>query len=107
MSDGRDDDPIDVDADDPVADDPDEGVETAEETEPATTAPAAEGKAKSGAPARPGKDRASRHQHALQYGWWAYNSGEKKTARYYGWKAIGAKPWSSKGWKLVLVATIK
>ncbi|QOV87971.1 glycosyltransferase family 2 protein [Humisphaera borealis] len=58
-------------------------------------------------PWRPGKDRSSRHQHALQYGWWAYNSGEKKTARHYGWKAIGAKPLSPKGWKLVAVATLK
>jgi len=58
-------------------------------------------------PWRPGKDRASRHQHALQYGWWAYNSGERGTARHYGWKAIGAKPWSLKAWKLVAIATLR
>ncbi len=50
---------------------------------------------------RPGDDRESRHRFALEYGWWAYNSGERATAASYGWRAIRLRPWHSGGWKLV------
>jgi glycosyltransferase involved in cell wall biosynthesis len=60
-----------------------------------------------GDPWRPGKDRASQHRFALQYGWWAFNSGERKTALIYGMKAIGAMPLKSDGWKLVTCAILK
>ena len=58
-------------------------------------------------PWRPGKDRASQHRYAMQYGWWALNCGERRTAMHYGWKAIRAKPLDSKGWKLVGVAALR
>jgi len=55
-------------------------------------------------PWRPGKDRASRHKYALQYAWWAMNSGEHRTASVYGVRAIRAIPWSTAGWKVLLTA---
>jgi len=58
-------------------------------------------------PWRPGKDRASRQKFALQYGWWAFKIGERKTAVHYAKKAIAAKPWSTKGWNLLRCALSK
>ena len=58
-------------------------------------------------PWRPGKDRGSRHKFALQYGWWAFNAGEKSTARHYAWRAIKALPTRPTGWKLLAAATLK
>ncbi len=43
----------------------------------------------------------------LRYGWWAFNSGERKTALVYGMKAIGAMPWKSEGWRLLVCAIVK
>ena len=60
-----------------------------------------------GEPWRPGKDRASQHRFALQYGWWAFNSGERKTAIIYAMKAIAALPTKSDGWKLAACAMLK
>ena len=56
---------------------------------------------------RPAGDRDSRLRFALQYGWWAFNAGERTTARHYGWKAVAAMPWRLDGWKLVACATLK
>jgi glycosyltransferase involved in cell wall biosynthesis len=56
---------------------------------------------------RPTSGRRSRYEYALRYGWWAFNSGQRKTAIIYGMKAITALPWSSAGWKLVVCAAIK
>lgn len=50
---------------------------------------------------RPGPSRASRHEYHLRYGWWAYNSGERRTAAIYGGKAVGLMPWHIAGWKLL------
>jgi glycosyltransferase involved in cell wall biosynthesis len=58
-------------------------------------------------PWRPGKDKASRYQFAVQYGWWAFNAGENATARHYAWRAIKAVPTKVGGWKLLAVATVK
>ncbi|MDB5294889.1 MAG: hypothetical protein JWO31_872 [Phycisphaerales bacterium] len=58
-------------------------------------------------PWRPGKDKASRHAFALKYGWWAFNAGQKKTARLYAWRAIKAVPTKADGWKLLAAATVK
>ena len=41
---------------------------------------------------RPGASVDSKFQFALQYGWWAWNSRERRTAAYYGCKAIRLKP---------------
>lgn len=56
---------------------------------------------------RPGEDRPSKHSFALEYGWWAFNSGERRTAVVYGTKAVALQPWSDKGWRLLLSALIK
>jgi glycosyltransferase involved in cell wall biosynthesis len=56
---------------------------------------------------RPTGDRASRHKFMLQYGWWAFNSGQGRTAALYGGKAILAQPWRRSGWTLLASALVK
>ena len=56
---------------------------------------------------RPGSDRSSKHSFMLKYGWWAWNSRQRKTAVYYGWQAIKIKPFSVDAWMLLIVALIK
>lgn len=56
---------------------------------------------------RPGPDRASQHAFMLQYGWWAWNSRQRKTAAFYGWQAVKVKPFAIAGWKLLVVALFK
>jgi glycosyltransferase involved in cell wall biosynthesis len=60
-----------------------------------------------GAPWRPVSGRKSTHQFALQYGWWAFNSAQRRTAMVYGMKAIGAVPWNLDGWRLLACAMLK
>jgi glycosyltransferase involved in cell wall biosynthesis len=55
-------------------------------------------------PWRPGRDRASRHRYAMLYGWWALNSGERRTAMVYGAKAVASQPARAGGWKLLAKA---
>ena len=64
----------------------------------------AEGQFEGGDGWRPGRDRLSRHKFMLQYGWWAYNSGQRRTAMIYGSKAIAVKPADTRGWKLLACA---
>lgn len=56
---------------------------------------------------RPGTDSTSRYAFMLQYGWWAWNSRQRKTAAFYGWQAVRVKPFSISGWKLLIVALFK
>jgi glycosyltransferase involved in cell wall biosynthesis len=56
---------------------------------------------------RPENDDASKMLFALQYGWWAWNSCQRSTAIYYGWKAVKLQLFSVAGWKLLLVALMK
>jgi hypothetical protein len=56
---------------------------------------------------RPGPDRSSRQLFMLKYGWWAWNSRQRKTAAYYGRRAIMLKPFSIGGWKLLFVSLLK
>ena len=56
---------------------------------------------------RPGKDRLSQHLFALRYGWWAFNAAQRRTAMYYGAKAVLNQPHKSEGWRLLLAAAIK
>jgi glycosyltransferase involved in cell wall biosynthesis len=58
-------------------------------------------------PWRPGNDRGSRHRYAMQYGWWAFNSGERRTAMVYGAKAVAARPMKKDGWKLLARAATR
>ncbi len=66
-----------------------------------------QGAFKSGHPWRPSADRESQHEFSLLYGWWAFGSGEKKTAVHYSRKAIAALPWKIDGWKLLACALVK
>jgi len=66
-----------------------------------------EGKFEATASWRPGRDRASRYQFALKYGWWAWNSGERKTALIYAVKALQIKPWRKEGIILALCSLFK
>jgi glycosyltransferase involved in cell wall biosynthesis len=56
---------------------------------------------------RPGRDRWSRHHFMVQYGWWAFGSGQQRTALIYGVKAIKHQPFAIAGWKLLVVAALK
>jgi glycosyltransferase involved in cell wall biosynthesis len=56
---------------------------------------------------RPGDDRQSRHHYALRYGWWAFSSGERRTAVRYGQRAVTLMPWRAEGWKLLLSTMVK
>ena len=58
-------------------------------------------------PWRPGQDAESKQRFALQYGWWAFNSGERRTALHYGMKAVRAMPLAIGGWRLLLCAAVK
>jgi glycosyltransferase involved in cell wall biosynthesis len=50
---------------------------------------------------RPGRDRTSRHKFAVEYGWWAFTSGEARTAVAYAKRAVLLKPWDMTGYKLL------
>ena len=58
-------------------------------------------------PWRPTRDRASRYQFALKYGWWAWNSRQRKTALIYAGKALQIKPWGIKAFKLLYCTLLK
>jgi glycosyltransferase involved in cell wall biosynthesis len=60
-----------------------------------------------GEPWRAGTDRRSRHDFALRYGWWAFNSGQRRAALRFGRRAIALSPWNPRGWKLLASAAIK
>jgi glycosyltransferase involved in cell wall biosynthesis len=55
---------------------------------------------------RPGTDAASRMKYALQYGWWALQSGHRRTAWSYGWQAARTIPCRRDGWKLMACALL-
>jgi glycosyltransferase involved in cell wall biosynthesis len=52
-------------------------------------------------------DRASKHRFTLRYGWWAFNSAQRRTALVYGMKAIRTWPLSGDSWRLLLCAAMK
>ena len=56
---------------------------------------------------RPTQDAASQNHFMIQYGWWAFNSGERMTAILYAIKAITALPSAIEGWKLLTCAVFK
>lgn len=66
-----------------------------------------EGRFEAGSGWRPGKDKSSKLQYALKYGWMAWNNGYKQTAMYYAGKALMLKPTSSEAWKLMVIGSIK
>jgi glycosyltransferase involved in cell wall biosynthesis len=52
-------------------------------------------------------DRQSRHDFSIKYGWWAFNSGQRRTALLYGSKAIATAPFNADAWRLLLCAALK
>lgn len=56
---------------------------------------------------RPTRERASRFRYQLRYGWWAFQSGERRTAVSYGAVAVLMMPWRVEGWKLLAACAIK
>ncbi|MEM8875455.1 MAG: glycosyltransferase [Planctomycetota bacterium] len=56
---------------------------------------------------RPTNATESKLKYALQYGWWAWHSGEWRTALSYGKDAVKLSPTSTDGWKLVACALMK
>ncbi len=59
------------------------------------------------APWRPGEDADSRFTYAMRYGWWAFRSGERRTAVRYGLRALARKPFDREVWRLLVCAVIK
>jgi glycosyltransferase involved in cell wall biosynthesis len=55
----------------------------------------------SGLPWRPGPGRASRHEHLVKCGWWAWQSGQRRTAAVYALRAVGEWPTHRGGWVLL------
>ena len=51
---------------------------------------------------RPDQTRRSRHEYAVRLGWWAFNEENYDTATAFGRNAIGLRPLSPDGWKLLL-----
>lgn len=56
---------------------------------------------------RPTANADSRLKYALQYGWWAWNSGERRTAFHYGWSATKIAPLRRDGWNLMASSILK
>jgi hypothetical protein len=59
------------------------------------------GKFEPSEPWRPGETRESKYKWALKCGWWAFQTGERKTASVYGLKAIATLPHRTGGWRLL------
>lgn len=49
----------------------------------------------------------SKLEYMLKYGWWAFNSRQRRTAAYYGLQAIATRPGAIAGWKLLVCALVK
>ena len=58
-------------------------------------------------PARPQADRRSRRRFSLLYGWWAFNSGQRRTALSYGLRAVSLAPWDKEALRLLVCSAIK
>lgn len=56
---------------------------------------------------RPEPTVRSYHRFWLRCGWWAFNSGERKTALIYGVKATATQPLNKEAWRLLACACIK
>ena len=50
---------------------------------------------------------AGQFRQLLKYGWWAFGSGHRQTARAYGLLAIRKKPLAAAGWKLLAASLMK
>ena len=53
------------------------------------------------------KTNKARHHFLMQYGWWAFQSGQRRTALVYGVKAALSRPFKTEGWRLLACAGLK
>jgi len=58
-------------------------------------------------PWRPDDTRRSRFEWTMKCGWWAFMSGQRRTATLYGMKAVALMPHRSKGWRLLACCAVK
>lgn len=56
---------------------------------------------------RPDDSRASRNAFLVKCGWWAFSSGQRRTATLYALKAVAATPYRTAGWRLLLCSLLK
>ena len=56
---------------------------------------------------RPGKDKASRHKFALQYGWVAWNHGHRKTWWTFATEALRLRPLALDSWRLLIFGGLR
>jgi hypothetical protein len=56
---------------------------------------------------RPDDTRGSAHHFAMQFGWWAFISGERVGALCYAARAVALLPWRLDGWRLLACALLK
>lgn len=56
---------------------------------------------------RPLPTKDSQLEYLLKYGWWAFNSHQRRTAAHYGIQAIATQPRALDAWKLLICALIK
>lgn len=66
-----------------------------------------EGRFEPAEPWRPDESRESRYRWVLKCGWWAFTSGQHRTATIYGLKAIATLPYRSGGWRLLACSAVK
>ncbi len=52
-------------------------------------------------------DADTKLRQTLKFGWWAWNSGQRATARSYGWAAVKSAPTKLAAWKLLLIPMLK
>jgi GT2 family glycosyltransferase len=52
-------------------------------------------------------DADSRHRQLVKYGWWAWSSGQNRTAQSYGWSAVRRRPLDKRSWRLLGCALLK
>lgn len=56
---------------------------------------------------RPQDNPHSRWEYALKYGWWAFNSRQRRTALHYGLRSLTLRPQAIASWRLLACALIK
>lgn len=65
------------------------------------------GQFEAGAPWRPDGTSEGNSRFFLKYGWWAFNSGQRKTALHYAFRAAKARPRNVRAYKLAACALLK
>jgi hypothetical protein len=56
---------------------------------------------------RAGKDKHSKFDHTIKYGWWAFYEGNRQMALRFGIRSVLGAPWRLDGWRLLACAALK